>query len=103
MAGLHLCLQIYIISTSDEITSCIETRKPYITVLNCHLRVMHEKGTKRVELGNLVSAKYAGGAQYVVDLSNMKHINSASGYTRDIKAVKAATTTVATLPVTAGR
>lgn len=44
-------------------------------------------GTKRVQLGNLASSKYARGASYVVDLTTMKQLNVASGYTRDVKIV----------------
>ena len=45
-------------------------------------------GTLKVELGNVVSSKHAGGARYVIDLVTMKPINIASGLQRDVKIVK---------------
>lgn len=44
-------------------------------------------GVSKVDLPGVASLKYKGGATYKVDLYNMKQINVASGYTRDVKVV----------------
>ena len=55
-------------------------------------------GAARVDMGTVVSSKYSSGARYVVELSTMKQINLTTGYSRDVKVVKAPPATPVTSP-----
>ncbi|KAJ7541022.1 hypothetical protein O6H91_10G041800 [Diphasiastrum complanatum] len=45
-------------------------------------------GSRRVELGRIVSAVHTNGATYFVDLTNMRQVNASSWQGRDIKIVE---------------